>query len=255
MESGQIQAHIALDFHHMSTLFAVVEISDNPAMLAVVVFVATLFAVLALFALVWLIRNARSSADGRTTWQVNVARPIHVEKPTFDRIVDLTQRAVERPVVTPETREFVERLDRTRNTLATVVRVSLIVAGLLGIALSVVLFRQADSANMMGLPAGLVLLLGLGALLSGVIPNSTIKPTVEPLAPGLLDKIDVQVEVQPLTVNLSQFDVMKMNEMARNGSSMEDIARAIYHGYERLSEAEKSAIRDALATAQDRLPR
>lgn len=239
----------------MPTILAVVEISDNPVMLAVVVFIATLLAVLAIFALVWLIRNARTGAGGSTTWQVNVARPIHVEKPAFDRIVELTQRAVVRPVVTPETRDFVRRLDQARNTLAIILRVSLIVAGLLGIALSTVLFRQADSANMMGLPAAIILLLSLGALLSGVIPNATIKPNMEPLEPGLLDKIDLQVHAQSLNVNLSQFDVMKMNEMVRSGSSMEDVARAIYHGYDRLSEAEKSAIRHALAEAQDRLPR
>jgi hypothetical protein len=239
----------------MRTLLAVVEISDSPAMLAVVVSIAALFAVLAIFALIWLIRNARSGADGSTTWQVNLARPIEVEKPTFDRIVDLTQRAVERPVVTPETREFVEHLGQTRNALAIVVRVGLILGGLLGIALSIVLFRQADSANMMGLPAGIILLVSLGTLLSGIIPSSTIKPTLEPLDPGLLDKFDVQVRTQPLTVNLSQFDVMKMNEMVRGGSSMEEVARAIYPGYDRLSETDKSAIRHALAEAQDRVPR
>jgi hypothetical protein len=239
----------------MPALLAVVEISDNPAMLAVVVCIATLMVMLAIFALVWLIRNARPGPDGTTNWQANLARPIHVEKPVFDRIVDVTRRAVERPVVTAETRRFVEGLENTRNVLSVLVRVGLIVAGLLGITLSIVLFRQADSANMIGLPAGIILLLSLGALLSGIIPNSTIKPTLEPVQPGLLDKIDVQVSTEPLTVNLSQFDVMRMSEMVRGGASMDEVARVVYPGYAQLSEAEKAAIRHALAEAHERLSR
>ncbi len=40
----------------------------------------------------------------------------------------------------------------------------MVAAGLFGVGVSVWMFRQADSGNMMGLPAAIILLLSLGAI-------------------------------------------------------------------------------------------
>jgi hypothetical protein len=227
-------------------LFAVVEIGSQWVVLVLAVFVIT-FAVVA-GALLWVLRRGKSGPQDTTTWQFDTTGRLPVGKRTFDNLAGLTEELVAPPAVSPETRQFVESLKPVRDTLATSIRVILIAAGLGGIAIAIALFRQADSSNMMGLPAGIVLLISLGALLSGLIPSRTIDP-VKPLDRELLQKIRVQVSKQPLTINLTSSDLAKAAEIMRQGASLEEVARSIYPDYDALGRIERAAVQQALAQA------
>jgi hypothetical protein len=124
----------------------------------------------------------------------------------------------------------------------------MVAIGVLGIGLSIVLFRQADSANMIAVPAAIILLLSLGALGNGLIPGPSIVP-IEPIDPQLLEKVQVRVSREPLTVKVGDREMREAIDMVRRGASLDDAARVVHSGYDGLSNFEKSALRNALEQA------
>lgn len=226
-------------------LIALVEVGSAAAVLAGAVFVITFVIVCAAF---WLFRGRSAGPRGGTTWRFDAARQLDVDKPTFDALANLTETALARPPVTAATREAVDSLDRVRKTVAGLYRTTMTLVGVCGIGLSIVLFRQADSGNMLGLPAGIILLLSLGALGSGLIPNRTVDP-VAPLDPELFKNIHVRTSMQPLEIRLDHVDLSRAKELLRAGASREDVARTLYPDYDALPEADQRAVQLAIATA------
>ena len=224
---------------------AVVEIGAGAAVLVLAVFI---LAVVGACAVLWFLSRGTPGPRGTTQWRFDVTQELPVSKPTFDRLADLTERAMTPPALAPGTRAAIDGLGPLRKTLARIYRVALILIGLGGLGLSFVLFRGADSANMQGLPASIILLFSLGAIGSGLIPNRTVDP-VEPLDPELFRNIHVLVSRDPLTVRLSQFELAKAKDMLRQGAALDDIARAVYAAYDTLGDSEKRAVQQTLAEA------
>jgi hypothetical protein len=106
---------------------------------------------------------------------------------------------------------------------------------------------------MNGLPGGIFVLLSLGALLNGVMPGPSIKPSVGPLEPALREqlkeKINVQVMTSPLRVTLSESDMQLAIEMHRRGAPIADVAHAVHPGYKALSEVDRQSVESAIAHA------
>jgi len=228
----------------LTPLIGVVEISSEVGLVAAGVFVIVFVIVCAVA--YWIVRKGTPGPQGTTAWQFNMTRQLPVSKPAFDRVAHLTAKAIAPPTISPEKRLMIENLAPVRNALAVFYRVTMVVSGLCVIGGSIVLFRQADSGNMLGLPAAIILLLGLGALLSGLNPNRTIDP-VAPLDRELFKNIHVHVSNQPLTIDLNRFDLMKAGEMFRQGSSPSEVARAVYPHYNELSDTDKGVVEEALA--------
>jgi hypothetical protein len=226
-------------------LVAVVEIGSTAGVLAFAVFVITFVIVCAVF---WLFRQGKAGPRGATTWRVDATRQLPVEKPTFDALASLTEEALASRPVTPAAREAAQSLGRVRDTVARLYRITMTLVGVCGIAFSIVLFRQADSGNMLGLPAGIVLLLSLGALGSGLIPSRTVDP-VAPIDPELFKNIHVHASTQPMEIRLDRVDLIRASEMLRAGASPADVARAIHPDYDTLQEFEKTAVQHAIAAA------
>jgi hypothetical protein len=230
----------------LSTI-AVVELASQGGLLAAVVFIIV-FAVVCVVA--WLLlRTARPGARDAPTWELNFTHQLPVSKPTFERIAHVSQRAVARPRVSPETRARLDSLQDVRNTLASAYRAAMLLIGLGGVAAAVALFRQSDSANMLGLPAGIVLLLSLGALLAGLFPSRTATP-IEPLDTSLFENVRVEViQKQPLTLSLGEPEMAKALAMHRQGASLDAIARSVHPQYDGLSSVEQAAVQQGLAEA------
>lgn len=225
---------------------AVVEIRGDPAWLWLIgaVFVFTILLVCLIAYL--LLAKRKPGPQGASTWEFNLGGRLPVSKATFDRISNATATAVSKPEVAPEKLARLDGLARTRGTFVKVYRGLMIAVGLVGLGVAVSLFRDATPGNMLGLPAAIVLLLSLGALLSGLIPSRSIVG-VEPIDSGLLDRIDVQVtRQQPLTVSLSAWDLQRVTESLRQGLSIADGARLVYPGYDRLDDFGKRALESAL---------
>jgi len=227
---------------------AVVELGGT-AVLVAGVFVLTF--VLVCVGAYWLLKGTRMSHDGDSqglSFQIQTSRELPVDTQTFDSIASAVQTGLKKPAVPPTTQAFFKDIDKTRAALVSVYRVVMVCVGVAGLTVSFLMFREATSANLMTLPAALIGLFSLGALGKGLIPDRTLQP-VEPIERALLDKIRVQTSVQPLTINLGQFEIMKAAEMLRGGSSLEDVARAVYPSYERLQEFEKLPVQQLLAKA------
>ena len=200
------------------SVIAVVEIDPVAGLVALAVF-AVVVVVLGVGAW-WLLRNLRASPREGRSWQLNVTSRLPVSKGTFDRVTRLTEQRLAKPEVTPETRAFVDRLADTRDAIAVVNRAILILVGLLGVAGAIGLFRQADSANMLGLPASIILLVSLGALLSGLIPSRTVKP-IEPLDPALFKNVDVNVSTERITIDQDEARLERSTTRPPDGNTVE----------------------------------
>lgn len=230
-----------------TSVFAVVELGSQVGLIAAAVFVAV-FGIVCVVA--WLLlRTARPGPRGATNWEFNLTHQLPVSKPTFERLAHVAERAFERPEIAPETRAGMESLKDVRNTLASGYQVTLILIGLGGVAAAIALFKQADPANMLGLPAGIILLLSLGALLSGLIPSRTVKP-IEPLDRSLFKNVRVEVvSNQPLTIALGESEMARALAMLRQGASPDAIARSVYPQYDALGDREKTAVQQLLSEA------
>ena len=232
----------------MARILAVVEIGSDPTTLLLIVGVFLATFILVAVAAYWLVRQSHPGPQGTTTWRLDVSQRLPVSRRTFDQLASVTDAALSRPQVTPETRRSLDRLAGARKTFVSFYRITMIAIGLFGVGVSVLWFREADSANMMGLPAAIVLLLSLGAILNGLIPSRTVDP-IDPIDPALLDKIDVQVSTRPLTVELDESDLRRAADMRRHGSSSDEVARAVYPGYDGADEFTRKAVRTMLEQA------
>jgi hypothetical protein len=231
---------------YSSPLVAVVEIGGRAAAIVGAVFLGT-FAIVCVVGWSFL-RSGSSGPRGTKTWSLDLTRQITVSKPTFDRVASFTQKALSRPTLTPEKRAALDRLGEVRDVLGGFLRTVMIVAGLVGIAGAVALGRQADDGNMLLLPAGIVLLFSLGAILQGLVPSWRTGSS-EPLDTSLFDEIDIQVSQNPITINLDETNLSKATEMLRDGASPDEVARAIHPGYDELDDFEKTLVKESLARA------
>jgi hypothetical protein len=222
---------------------AVVELASQGRLIAAAVFIGV-FAFVCFVA--WLLLRTVTRGDA-ATWELNFTQQLPVSKPTFERIAHFSQRAVARPEVSSETCARLDNLQDVRNTLASGYRAAMVLIGLGGVAAAVALVRQSDSANMLGLPAGIILLLSLGALLSGLVPSRVVTPS-KPLDPALFKNVRVEVvQNQPLTISLGEPEMANALAMRRQGASLDAIARSVYPPYDGLSRVERAAVQQGLA--------
>jgi hypothetical protein len=227
---------------------AVVEIGGT-ALLVAAVFLVTF--VLVCVGAYWLLKGTRVSHEGNSgavSFRIQTSRELPLDTQTFHSMASAVQSAVKRPEVPAATRAFFKDVDKARATFVSISRVIMIAVGVAGLTVSFLMFRQANTANLMTLPAALIGLFSLGALGKGLIPDRRFQP-VEPIDPALLDKIRVETSVEPLTINFGQFEMMKAAEMTARGASSEDVARAVHGGYDALSDFEKAAVQQLIAKA------
>jgi hypothetical protein len=228
-----------------SVPLAVVEIEGTTALVVLAVFLVSF--VLVCLVAYWLVASAKRGTDGTRSWNIDIAGRLPVSKATFERVADLTEAAVSRPELTPEKEAFLADLAESRKTALGAYRLGLIAVGLLGVIVAILWFRDASSANMLGLPAAIVMLLSLGAILEGLLPRGA--KHIEPIDPRLLDKIEVQVSKEPMTVRLDSTDIRKAADILRQGGSPDEAARAVYPEYDALCAFERTAVREAIADA------
>ena len=231
-------------------VFGVVEIGDDPMLLIAGVFVVTFITVCAVAYLLF----ARRRTDGRaTTWNFELQGRFPVSKQTFDRIAHGTAAAMTRPQISDATRAQLDQLGRARGMFVSVYRAFFIFVGVAGVTAGIMILRSHTPANMLGLPGAIVVLFSLGALLEGITPRASVMPT-EPLDRVHLDQLKQKTKVQvftsePLTVRLSAAEIRAAGEMLRRGVPIADAVRAVYPGYEGLSESDKRALEFALRQA------
>jgi hypothetical protein len=228
-----------------SVPLAVVEIEGTTALLVLAVFLVSF--VLVCLVAYWLVASAKRGTGGTSTWDIDITSRLPVSKSTFERLADLTEAAVSRPELTPEKQAFLEDLADTRTTALGAYRLGMIAVGLVGVVVAILWFRDATSANMLGLPAAIVMLLSLGAILEGILPKRARH--IEPIDPRLFDKVKVQVSKEPMTVRLDGADMRKAADILRQGGSPDEAARAVYTEYDALSAFERAAVRDAIVDA------
>jgi hypothetical protein len=205
-----------------------------------------------------LIGNRRSDAPAMT-WTFQLQNRLPVSKRTFELISRATHAGMERPSISPETRVQLDRLSQARGVFVSIYRVLMIGIGLAGLTAGVLLLRSHTPGNMNGLPGAIVLLLSLGALLKGITPGPSIRPSVEPLDQALLErfkrKINVQVStLRPLRVTLSESDIRLAAEMLHRGVPIADVARAVHAGYEGLSDHDRRSVESVIAQAINEAP-
>ncbi len=237
-----------------SRVFAVVDIAADPMLLLIGgVFIATFVAVCAV---AYLIAQRRSKTPAGT-WTFQLHSRLPVSNTTFERLSRAAATATERPDISPATRAQLDQLGQLRSGFVSIYRVLMIFVGLAGLTAGALLLRSHTPANMNGLPGGIIVLLSLGALLSGLIPGPSIKPSVEPLEPALRDQLKQKMKLQvitspPLRVTLSESDMQRAVEMRRQGVPIAEVAHAVYPGYTGLGEADRQFVESAIAQAVQR---
>ena len=224
---------------------ATVDIGRDLAWLLIIaVFIVTFLVVCAI---AYVIFSSKHRAE-RGTHRISFSSRLPVSKSVFDSIVKTAAAAVSKPEIAPSTRTRLDELAASaRPRFERFYRVVMIAIGFVGLTAAIALFRAHTPANMYGLPAGIILLLSLGALLNGLVPGPSIVPDVEPIDPRLLDKIKVQIRRdEPLTVSLSESDVQRASNLLRQGVPIAAAARAIYAHYDELQQSEQRAFESAL---------
>jgi hypothetical protein len=229
-------------------VLAVVEINDPMLLVAAAIFILTFVSVCAV---AYVVLAKRRREGDQTTWDLQLGARLPLTKDNFERVAAATAAAISVPKVTPATRANFERLDRVRGTFVSIYRIIMITVGLAGLVAGGLMWRAHTSANMMGLPGAIVLLLALGALLKGLVPGPSVMP-VEPLAPELLrqmrEKISVRViTAEPTEVKLGEADIRHVSEMLKNGSSMSDALRTVYPDVDALPDPEKRWLESTIA--------
>lgn len=239
--------------HGSTLLLAAVELALSAGLIAAAVFVLV-FAIVCVAA--WFLIRLLPSSRGPASLDATFTRQVSMSGPAAERLASITETAMRRPDITPETRERLDALRETRDRLASFYRRALMFLGLAGVAAAAALFWQADSANMLGLPAAIILLFGLGALLKGLFPDPALRPRGSS-RPG-----NFRVELtsgQPLRLALGEPELAKAAAMLREGASPDAIARAVHPAYDTLAPHEKRALEQALSqllrnTAGTRMP-
>ena len=214
--------------------------------LVIGVFIVT-FVVVCAIAYVVLSSKRTGQQNDVSTLHLRFSSRLPISKGVFDLIGRTAAAAVSRPHVEPSTRIFLDRLAAKRFWFVRFYKAAMISIGLVGLTAAIALFRAHTPANMLGLPAAIILLLSLGAILSGLVPPSSVQPVVAPIDPRLLEKIKVHVSPDaPLTVSLSDSDVKRAADLLRQGLPVAVAARAIYADYDKLNEFEQRAFESAL---------
>lgn len=222
-------------------VLAVVEINDPMLLLVVAaIFVLTFVGVCAI---AYAVLARRRPEGDHTTWSLQLGAPLPLTKDKFVRAAEATAAAIAVPEVTPDTRASFERLDRARGAFVSIYRTIMITVGLAGLVAGGLLVRSHTPGNMNGLPGAVVLLLALGALVTGLVPGPSVKP-VEPLDPELLRQMRENISVrtitaEPIVVKLGEADVRRVSEMLQRGSSAGDALRAVYADFDTWGESER----------------
>jgi hypothetical protein len=229
-------------------VLALVEINDPVLLVVAAIFILTFVSVCAV---AYVVLAKRRREGDQTTWNLQLGARLPLTKDNFERVAAATAAAVSVPEVTPATRANFERLDRVRGTFVSIYRIIMITVGLAGLVAGGLMWRAHTSANMMGLPGAIVLLLALGALLKGLVPGPSVMP-VEPLAPELLrqmrEKISVRViTAEPTEVKFGEADIRGVSEMLQGGSSMSDALRTVYPDFDALPDPEKRWLESTIA--------
>ena len=230
----------------MRLTLAVVEIgADTPGLWLVAGVVLVVLAAIVVVAYV-LARSISIRRATGSTVEIGVSGRLPVSKDTFDRVTRAVTTVTAVPEMTPARKGLVDTLDRSRAGVMWVYRVLMATVGLTGVAFALVLYRDATPANMQLLPAGIALLLSLGALLEAAIPKYW-RPASAPIDPALLDKIDLRVTREtPRSLTLDEADIERARLALRQGQPLDQAARAAYPAYDTLSEFEREALRHAL---------
>ena len=222
--------------------------SDSVPILVGGVFVVTFVLVCAVAYVV--LRRWSADSSRPSTWHFSLGKRLPVSKRTFDFVSRQAAAAISTPEVSPEIRGRLEGLARLRRTFVAVFRVIMIAVGLIGLAGAAALFQTHTPGNMHGLPAAIILLLALGALLSGLIPPPSVAPDMQPIDRRLLEKIKVRVTTsEPRSISLTAADLKRAAALVRQGRDISDAARAAYSDYDALDELEKRAMESMLARA------
>ena len=234
-------------------VFADVEIADNPVMLLVAAVFLLTFVAVCVIGFVAFSRGRREGAA--TTWRLS-SSGLPVSQASFETLANETRAATAIPEVTPAVRETLYSLQSVRRGLAIFYRSGLIVAGLAGLAGGILLLRSHTPANMQGLPGAIIILLSLGALLSGLVPSRTVDPG-DPLPPDMLrqmrDRISIQITDPAVTqVRLGESQLKRIADMVGAGSTMSDALRAVYPAYDGLSRAEQRWLESTVTTLMRR---
>jgi hypothetical protein len=221
-------------------VLAVVEINDPMLLVVAAIFILTFVSVCAV---AYMVLAKRRREGDQTTWDLQLGARLPLTKDNFVRAAEATAAAVSVTEITPATRANSERLDKARGTFVSIYRTILITVGLAGLVAGSLLVRSHTPGNMNGLPGAIVLLLALGALLTGLVPGPTVRP-VEPLDPELLrqmrEKISVStITAEPIAVKLGEADVRRVSEMLRRGSSPGDALRVVYPDFDTLGDSER----------------
>ena len=222
--------------------------SDSVPILVGGVFVVTFVLVCAVAYVV--LRRWSADSSRPSTGHFSFGTRLPVSKRPFDFVSRQAAAAIATPEVSPETRGRLEGLGRLRRRFVAVYRVIMIAVGLIGLAGAAALFHTHTPGNMHGLPAAIILLLALGALLSGLVPGPSIAPDMEPIHRRLLDKIKVRVVTsEPRAISLTAADLERAAALVRQGRDISDAARAAYRDYDTLDEPEKRAMETMVAQA------
>lgn len=226
----------------MNLLIAVVEIEGTTGVIILAMF-AIVFVIVA--AVAWAILRNVSRTRGAATWRSSTNIPLPVSQATFDQLARVGTKAISRPSLTPDQRQFVTGLATTRRKLATGYRLGLIIAGIGGVGLSIAIYLGYRDDEMILLPVGIIFLVSLGILLSGLIPNRTVDP-IEPIDPELFRNVHMNVSTQPLAIQFDDATTQKAIELLKRGVGLESVAREITPGYDGLSEGEQRQVHDAV---------
>jgi len=237
---------------HRSGLLGIVEIGgDQTLLIAGVVFVVTFIAVATVM---FLLLRKRRAEESPSTWAFQLQTRLPVSKPAFDRISRATHAATETPATGPTVSAKFDRVDRARSVFVSFYRVVMIIIGLAGITAGALLVRAHTPGNMNGLPGAIILLISFGALLNGLMPGPSIRPSVTPFDRALLEEAKRKIKIHvnhaaPLQVTLSESDLQQATELLRRGVSVADAVRVIYPSYDHLDAMEQQALRTLVRQA------
>jgi hypothetical protein len=228
-----------------------IELGGGSVMLLVVAVFLVTFVVV--FGVAYLLlfgkrKTTKTTPSGPATWSTEVSASLPVSPETVDLMTNAVAQVFEKPQLTPQQTAYVQQLSHVRGVFVKMYRGLLIGVGIAGLVASALLLLSHTPSNMLGLPGGIVLLLSLMALLSGLVPSQSITgmSTAVDFRP-LLNKINVQVHrAEPLRVSMSEADMNRAVEMIKDGLPISDAARAVYPEFDRLDGFGRQALESAL---------
>jgi hypothetical protein len=231
----------------MDLLVAVVEIDGATGVVIVAVFILVFLLVAGL---AWfIVRNTTVHASrSQPAWRssTNIPLPVLLRRATSERLMEAVAKGSSRPSLTSEEEQFVTGLARTRKAIAKGYRLGLVVAGMVGIGVSIAIYQDYHDDEMILLPVAIIFLLSLGVLISGVMPSRTVDP-IEPIDAELLKNIHVDVTRQPLTIQLDEAFTAEARKMLERGMSPAEVAAKLTPAFQPLDDRERQALEQAIA--------